>query len=97
MVHVGQHAVNIEYIQPGKPAQNGFVERFNRTYREEVLDAYLFSSLNEARRIPSNCISYIFRYLYWPNVPILSSRQMLNVVITTDFGIEIPNMLAISI
>jgi len=48
------HAVKIEYIQPGKPAQNGFVERFNRTYREEVLDAYLFSSMDEARRITAD-------------------------------------------
>ena len=46
-----EHAVKIEYIQPGKPAQNGFVERFNRTYREDVLDAYLFKSLEEAKRI----------------------------------------------
>jgi len=52
-----QHAVNIEYIQPGKPAQNGFVERFNRTYREEVLDAYLFSSLDEARRITADWLN----------------------------------------
>lgn len=43
--------MKIEYIKPGKPAQNVFVERFNRTYREEVLDANLFSSLDEARRI----------------------------------------------
>jgi len=30
-----RHAVHIHFIQPGKPAQNGFVERFNRTYRED--------------------------------------------------------------
>ena len=46
-----RHAVHIHYFQPIKPAQKGFVERFNRTYREDVLDAYLFNSLVEVRRI----------------------------------------------
>lgn len=43
------HQVKQAFIEPGRPAQNAFMERFNRTYREEVLDLYAFSSLTEAR------------------------------------------------
>jgi transposase InsO family protein len=30
------HGTQPEFIKPGKPMQNGYIERFNRTYRDEV-------------------------------------------------------------
>lgn len=46
-----KHGVHIHYIQPGKPAQNAYIERFNRTYREEILDMYLFRSIAHVQAI----------------------------------------------
>lgn len=42
-----KHAVKLAFIQPGKPKKNVFITRFNRTYRTEILNSYLFRTLNE--------------------------------------------------
>lgn len=40
-----------QQIQPGKPQQNAYVERFNRTFREDALDANLFETMETANQI----------------------------------------------
>ena len=45
-----QRGVRLEFIQPGKPAQNAFAESFNGRLRDECLNANWFTSLSDARR-----------------------------------------------
>lgn len=46
----GKNRVEWHYIDPGKPQQNGFIESFNGSLRDELLNEELFDSLADARR-----------------------------------------------
>lgn len=45
----GKQGVRLEHIQPGKPQQNGYIERYNRTVRGAWLSQYIFQKIEEAQ------------------------------------------------
>jgi putative transposase len=51
MVWCAERGIELRYIQPRDSDQSAFIERFNRTYRTEVLNAYVFESLEQVREI----------------------------------------------
>jgi putative transposase len=54
-----KHGIVFTYIQPGMPMQNGLIERFNKTYRTEVLNAWIFERLDQVRFITQE---WMWRY-----------------------------------
>ena len=45
-----QNAIPWHYIDPGKPQQNAFIESFNGSLRDELLNEEIFDTLDDARR-----------------------------------------------
>ena len=74
-----EQQITLLYIQPGKPTQNAYIERFNRTARHEWLDLHLFSSVEHAQLLATQ---WLWQYNNErPHTAIggIPPRQLLNV------------------
>jgi len=45
-----KHGIGLQFIQPGKPQQNAYVERYNRTVRYDWLNQYLFETIEDVQQ-----------------------------------------------
>lgn len=57
-----RRGIALNYIEPGEPNQNAYIERFNRTFRTEVLDAYLFNSIEQVKTIADEWLTQYNEY-----------------------------------
>ncbi|SEG74242.1 Integrase core domain-containing protein [Vibrio hangzhouensis] len=51
-----ENKVELEFIRPGKPTENSYIELFNRTYRTEILNMYVFKTLSKVRELTEKCM-----------------------------------------
>lgn len=54
MIWAEKQGIALKHIQPGKPQQNAYVERCNRTIRHEWLDLDIFETIEEAQQIATD-------------------------------------------
>jgi len=63
-----KHQIEMTYIQPGKPQQNAYIERYNRTVRYDWLNQYLFESIDEVQDFATDWMwKYDRRKSLWDN------------------------------
>ena len=48
--------IELLFIQKGRPSQNGYIERFNKTFREDILDAHLFDAPAQVQQMANDWI-----------------------------------------
>ena len=69
--------IELRFIQPGKPNQNTYIERFNKSFRQEVLDAHLFNTLSQAQEAADAWGADYNEYRYHESLGNLSPMQYL--------------------
>jgi putative transposase len=81
------HHIKLQFIQPGRPMQNGYVERFNGSFRIEILDAYTFGSLDEVSELAHEwmeCYNYERPHYALNGTPPALFREQLKQQIQTN-------------
>ena len=71
-----ERGVRLEFIQPGKPVQNAYIESFNGRLRDECLNANWFTSLSDARRKIENLAAGLQRTTSTQFVELLATRRI---------------------
>ena len=79
-----------KYIEPGKPTQNAYIERFNRSFREGVLDAYIFENIDQVREAVA---SWVLDYNNYRPHQALGNISPVNYRIKNSLTQAIPNVL----
>ncbi|OUJ02204.1 integrase core domain-containing protein, partial [Acetobacter malorum] len=46
-----KQGITLIYTQPGNPQQNAYIERYNRTVRQEWLEQHLFESIQDVQEV----------------------------------------------
>jgi len=74
-----KNQITLLYIQPGKPTQNAYIERFNRTARHEWLDLHLFKTIEQAQILATQWLWEYNNERPHSSIGGIPPRQLLNV------------------